>query len=441
MKRFGITLLVLLLSIPTVLGLIVGISYYAVGEDSFSKPTITVLRQRVEPVGYTWEEPVFGGVLYRSFFKAPEGEGEGVGTITQPRLDFALPEGYTGTATLLKNTREIWAGTAEELAAYAFLDNGDYTLQLRCAKPRQQHSGHGSLDYQFGFSVAIEPQMHQANEWVTPGDVLVLRLGNVGGSMQPTAVSELGEMTFVRGGPGTVLGFLPVGHLRNPGIYPLHLTLGDFSWELSLRVLEARFAVTGNRAPRRTEFFEGAEFERLIAPLWQEMGSELRWNTHFVPPVDGEVTAHFGEMMQERNDTDFYTHTGVDIRAGHGTRVAAPCDGVVLFAGRTAATGGTVVIGHGAGLNSYLYNLGALDVETGEVLKQGDRVGVLGNEDASDGDVATMHYEVRMGVECLDPLALETGASVNSPCSSLAPLRAARLRLVFRLRSPPPFCN
>jgi len=103
-------------------------------------------------------------------------------------------------------------------------------------------------------------------------------------------------------------------------------------------------------------------------------------------------------------------HLGVDMENPRGTPVIAAADGAVLYAGDDAATlfgpkntyyGNLVVLQHGftdaSGQPVFtLYgHMQRVDVQTGQMVKQGDQIGIVGDSGVAFGP--HLHFEVRVG--------------------------------------------
>lgn len=94
-------------------------------------------------------------------------------------------------------------------------------------------------------------------------------------------------------------------------------------------------------------------------------------------------------------------HTGADLSAPLGTSVRAPSDGVVAFAGRYPLgqsvvwwrLGNLVVLRHGDGFVTLFGHLDTIDVKAGQSVRQGQRLGTVGNTGWSTNP--HLHYEVR----------------------------------------------
>lgn len=116
----------------------------------------------------------------------------------------------------------------------------------------------------------------------------------------------------------------------------------------------------------------------------------LRW------PVVGRLTTLFGPR-----GAGF--HTGLDLAAPAGARVAASAPGIVSFAGWSdEGWGNLVVLEHGNGLRTMYAHLARIDVERGAVLPAGTTVGIVGSTGRSWGP--HLHFELRLRDAALDPL-------------------------------------
>jgi murein DD-endopeptidase MepM/ murein hydrolase activator NlpD len=117
-------------------------------------------------------------------------------------------------------------------------------------------------------------------------------------------------------------------------------------------------------------------------------------------PAHGWVTSGFGTRVDpftgERS-----MHEGLDIASQEGTKVHAPADGSVVYAGLHGGYGNVVVIDHGFGVNTRYGHLSEIYVKVGQKVHRGQIIGAIGNTGRSTGP--HLHYEVRVNGIPVDP--------------------------------------
>jgi len=129
-----------------------------------------------------------------------------------------------------------------------------------------------------------------------------------------------------------------------------------------------------------------------------------------IQPVNGYITAGFGRREDPFDPSVKETHPGVDISAAVGTRIVAPADGIVIFAGRHAGYGNIVVIDHKFGITTRYAHLQRMDVKVGQYVSRYDIIGYVGMSGRTTGP--HLHYEVWQNSRCLDPTKFfQSGAS------------------------------
>jgi murein DD-endopeptidase MepM/ murein hydrolase activator NlpD len=94
-------------------------------------------------------------------------------------------------------------------------------------------------------------------------------------------------------------------------------------------------------------------------------------------------------------------HHGSDYRGKRGTPILAAGAGTVIFAGRRGGYGRVVFIDHGNGVITRYAHLQKIEVNEGDVLAAGQRLGQLGSSGRTTG--AHLHFEVRLAGRSVDP--------------------------------------
>jgi murein DD-endopeptidase MepM/ murein hydrolase activator NlpD len=94
-------------------------------------------------------------------------------------------------------------------------------------------------------------------------------------------------------------------------------------------------------------------------------------------------------------------HKGVDIPGPIGTPIYATADGIVGRAQWVSGYGKYVEIEHGNAIQTRYGHLSAMNVVSGQRIKQGDILGFMGSTGRSTG--SHLHYEVRIAGEPVNP--------------------------------------
>ena len=117
--------------------------------------------------------------------------------------------------------------------------------------------------------------------------------------------------------------------------------------------------------------------------------------TYIKPISGGVITDRYG-MRWGR------LHAGVDWGVRTGTTVVASRGGTVTQAGWAGSYGYCIVIKHADGHLTRYAHLSQIDVSYGEVVAQGERIGLTGNTGFSTGP--HLHFEIIMYGKAVDPL-------------------------------------
>jgi murein DD-endopeptidase MepM/ murein hydrolase activator NlpD len=121
----------------------------------------------------------------------------------------------------------------------------------------------------------------------------------------------------------------------------------------------------------------------------------------FVMPLSGPLSSRFGWRNISVAGNRF--HGGIDVAVDNGTPVAASGDGLVVTAGWVGAYGYAVYLEHADGLQTRYAHLSEVLVVEGELVRQGDTIGLAGSSGASTGP--HLHFEIRVAGLAVDPLA------------------------------------
>jgi len=132
--------------------------------------------------------------------------------------------------------------------------------------------------------------------------------------------------------------------------------------------------------------------------------NETTDSSKFVWPVRGSIIEGFGGSKRgERND-------GINIAAQEGAPIRAAAAGTVTYTGNELkGYGNLVLIRHDNGFVTAYAHAGSIRVSRGDVVTQGEVIGTAG--ETGDVDRPQLHFEIRKGVQAVDPIQYLNRAS------------------------------
>ena len=130
---------------------------------------------------------------------------------------------------------------------------------------------------------------------------------------------------------------------------------------------------------------------------WREAGDT---DSDFLLPAEGRLASRFG-LRRIFNGEPRSPHSGLDVAVPRGTPIKASAHGKVLAVDDYFFNGKTVFIDHGNGLISMYCHLDRSDVQVGDSVAQGQRVGLAGMTGRASGP--HLHWSVVLNGVMVDP--------------------------------------
>lgn len=125
-----------------------------------------------------------------------------------------------------------------------------------------------------------------------------------------------------------------------------------------------------------------------------------------VLPVSGTVSSRFGARVHPVTGEEGY-HTGLDIAAREGTRIAAAYYGTVSEISEDSVSGKYVILDHGNGFKTFYCHCQEILAEKGAVVRAGETIAFVGQTGQVTGP--HLHFEVRLGGVRHDPAFVLAG--------------------------------
>lgn len=156
-------------------------------------------------------------------------------------------------------------------------------------------------------------------------------------------------------------------------------------------------SITFRTAPEdsvlRAQVEKEDRFSLNLGPVSGESVSSLA-GLHFFPPVKGIVSGKFNPLLR---------HYGTDIVTKPNSPVAAALDGTVIFTGWTMETGFVIEVQHSNNIVSVYKHNASLIKETGELVRTGESIGIVGDSGEMYTSGPHLHFEIWYKGSPLDP--------------------------------------
>jgi murein DD-endopeptidase MepM/ murein hydrolase activator NlpD len=213
---------------------------------------------------------------------------------------------------------------------------------------------------------------------------------------------------------GEQIALQGVHALLEPGVYPLLMeaTLTDGSKQSFQQMV---LVTSGNYAneelyvpPETIDPVVSDPENQHIFSITSPATSTRFWDGIFGSPAvyPDQFTSRFGtRRTYYGTGTDLVIegfHTGLDFAGGEGLQIFAPAPGKVVFAAPLTVRGNATIIDHGWGIYSGFWHQSDILVNVGDVVQQGQVIGLVGGTGRVTG--AHLHWEVWVNGVQVNPL-------------------------------------
>ncbi len=400
--RFFLWLFLVILATALLVGGVTLFFYQRVGEQNLPDAKVLVNETPLDINGYQWSIPILGGLTQKQLAKAEDLTVQDLGTFdTQPILQLpdTLRKDCTTQVTVTdQQGQTVFSGSAEELQAFSFVKNGQYQTSLRIYWPPFNGKPTGEYFYQFRFQLDLKSEISISATSVSQGDVIAVAVTGLPQGAQMQVETELGRAYPVERFD-KMMAYIPVAYNREDKKYPVKVTAGGYTQEFEVEVLYNPFKKVNLPADTLSGSDAAIQkYQQTVRPLYETWADTVMWSGVFQSPVeqpnDGVVLSDYGNFEYIADRTKPARNTGITFKCHADKPVIAPAGGTVAFAGELELTKGLVVIEHGAGVKSYLYHLGSVEVKTGDTVQAGTVVGKT---------TELLQFDLRIGNQAVNP--------------------------------------
>jgi murein DD-endopeptidase MepM/ murein hydrolase activator NlpD len=277
---------------------------------------------------------------------------------------------------VLRSLLEYAGGSSYQLMANRPIERDGARIIMAASidesEPRSSHSG-ASEPYQVttvGFRARAEHLGGEQEQTLSElEDQVVERSEYIRGVLRLTGVS-MASLTGPEANDEPLVPADFVAYLRDSGLNP---AFSERVAEVAARVTESRrLADIANSTP-------------LAVPV----------------AVDSRETSGYGQRIDPFTGRPAF-HSGLDMAAFERAPVVATSPGTVVFAGTRSGYGYTVEIDHGHGFKTRYAHLRDIQVERGDHVAIGQRIGSMGSTGRSTA--THLHYEVWFRGRSVDPI-------------------------------------
>ena len=210
----------------------------------------------------------------------------------------------------------------------------------------------------------------------------------------PTIYEKSGSMPITVG----VANFEPDRADRTKKTMSGTIDVADKVYDTQSLTVEPRYVNIDQKTAERT-----AKERKLISAALKTFSNEKQWTLPLLRPVPGAISGDFG-VQRVFNGEPRSKHTGMDFKGSSGEAVSAVADGTVVLTGEHYFAGNSVYVDHGQGVVSMYFHLSKILLNTGDRVKAGDLVGLVGATGRTTGP--HLHFGLAAQGILIDPIDL-----------------------------------
>jgi hypothetical protein len=143
---------------------------------------------------------------------------------------------------------------------------------------------------------------------------------------------------------------------------------------------------------------------KTLSDLRLKTADKFLWSRPFIRQPHSQAEANFADLrnyIYQGKKVDQQVHLGYDLAVTQNIGVQASNDGKVVYAAPLGIYGNCIVVDHGYGLQTIYGHLSRIDVHEGDMVKQGQVMGLSGQTGMAGGD--HIHFAMQLDGVQIDP--------------------------------------
>jgi len=143
---------------------------------------------------------------------------------------------------------------------------------------------------------------------------------------------------------------------------------------------------------------------KTLSDLQYKTADKFLWSRPFIRQPHSQAEANFADVrnyIYHGKKIDQQVHLGYDLAVTQHVGVEASNDGKVVYAAPLGIYGNCIVVDHGYGLQTIYGHLSRIDVHEGDMVKQGQVMGLSGMTGMAGGD--HIHFAMQLDGVQIDP--------------------------------------
>lgn len=256
----------------------------------------------------------------------------------------------------------------------------------------------------YGYEVQIIPPNPELGDTIS----VVVTPANPNPNLAPTVVVKGQEYPTYPLSGNRYRALIPTSPVDTPGRVVIQVVGEEDTRNLAVGLRNRNFPTQRITLPPDRAGLEGTDYEfRRLGEFRALRTPDRYWDSPFVRPSTGAVSTVYGVRRYYNGVfAEDYYHRGVDYTAGNGSPIVAPAAGRIVVTGRVedgfVLNGNTVAIDHGQGVGSVMIHLSRIDVQEGDFVQPGQRIGAMGSTGFATGP--NLHWGLYVNGVAVDPV-------------------------------------